>query len=174
MKKSESFRLACYNLKTFKKSRKQYFVSIFMVTFFMMLFCSVSLIIQQVYDSIIYDRISTNFINIYLTLNSGGNEIADEASELLQKIKSLDHINLGAKYTLVNLLEEEECYSVNIEEVKCFVQGNEYVGEDDYSYSFLLLFLFPRHILSLTMQTQIIILLLIFFSFSSFLPIAKV
>ena len=136
MKKSESFRLACYNLKTFKKSRKQYFISIFMVTFFMMLFCSVSLIIKQMYDGIIYDRISTNFINIYLTLDSEGQEISDEASELLQKIKSLDHINLGAKYTLVNLLEEEECYSVNIEEVKCFVQGNEYVGEDDYSFDF--------------------------------------
>ena len=55
MKKSESFRLACYNLKTFKKSRKQYFVSIFMVTFFMMLFCSVSLIIKQMYDGIKFE-----------------------------------------------------------------------------------------------------------------------
>lgn len=136
MKKSESFRLACYNLKTFKKSRKQYFVSIFMVTFFMMLFCSVSLIIKQMYDGIIYDRISTNFINIYLTLDSEGQEISDEASELLQKIKSLDHVNLGAKYTLLNLLGEEECYSVNIKEVKCFIQGKEYAGEDDYSFDF--------------------------------------
>ena len=137
MKKSESFRLACYNLKTFKKSRKQYFISIFMVTFFMMLFCSVSLIIQQMYNDIIYDRISANYIGIYLSLDSDGKEISDGASELLHKMKSFDNVSLGAKYTLVNLSgAEEECYSVNIEEVKCFINGKEYIGEDDYSFDF--------------------------------------
>lgn len=108
-----------------------------MVTFFMMLFCSVSLIIRQMYNNIIYDRISTNNIDIYLSLDLDGKEISNEASELLHKMEGIENVSLGAKYSLVNLSEtEEECYGVNIEEVKCLINGKEYVGEDDYSFDF--------------------------------------
>ena len=138
MKKSDCFHLAYYNLKTFKKSRKQYFISMFLVSFFLMLFLSLSIIANHMYNQLIYKSISTNYINIFLDLDANGNEIQNDAVDLLNQLKERDGISIGAKYANLDLSKNgDEIYYEDIDNVYCTINGQKYMGKNDYSFDFM-------------------------------------
>ena len=138
MKKSECFRLAYINLKTFKKNRTQYFISIFMITFFLMLFFSVCLITKRLYHGMLYDSISTNSMDVYLNLDSNGNLISDEGTDLLHQVSTHKGVTMGPKYAQVNLSASgQECYLVNIDDVTCLIDEKEFQGKNDNSFDFV-------------------------------------
>lgn len=138
MKKSECLHLAYYNVKTFKKSGKQYFSSLLLVSFFLMLFFSLSIVTNQMYNNLISDSISTNYMDIFLDLDATGNEIQNDSVNLLNQIKGIDGISLGSKYALLDLSKnDEKIYSEDIDYVFCTINGQKYMGKNDYSFDFL-------------------------------------
>ena len=138
MKKSEVFGLAWHNLRTFKKSRQQYFVSIFMVTFFLMLFISISLIIQHSYNEIVYNMLSTNNVSLFYTLDSNGKEVSQNSDELRKLLEDYQDVTAGAKYGQINIsATDTERYSEDISNVTCNVNGKNYIGQNDYSFDFV-------------------------------------